>query len=335
MPFPWESRLSGLSAKEYKGAAWYQRSIEIPADWADSPPEDGPLQWRLKPYLCFGAVDWHARVWVNGRFVGEHSGGYTPFTLNIDRFVQPGQPTTVTVRAYDACDADTLLGKQTSDWYTPSSGIWQTVWLEGRPAAHLSRLHITPQLEAGKATFTVVIRTEPGAEGKTYRLVVTSVDDSFPKVTRQVDSTGEDTEATFDVLVPNPRAWSPESPHLYDCTVRLEPEDGPQVADTITTYFGLRSVSRGRWEDNPYEYVLLNGKPVYLRGALDQALHPDSLHSYPSDDAIRADVQAAKDLGLNMLRCHIKLNNTPTKVGGFERATESRDTGPRPVSSPF
>lgn len=121
VPFPWESCLSGLSARAYKGAAWYQRSIEIPVEWAASPSEDGPgpLEWRFKPHLCFGAVDWHARVWVNGRFAGEHSGGYTPFSLDISGFVQPGGPVTVTVRAYDACDADTLLGKQTYDWYTP------------------------------------------------------------------------------------------------------------------------------------------------------------------------------------------------------------------------
>jgi beta-galactosidase/beta-glucuronidase len=139
VPFPWESRLSGLSAKEYKGAAWYQRSLEVPSEWAQADTGDGPLRWRRRPYLCFGAVDWHARVWVNGRFAGEHSGGYTPFSLDIGRFVQPGGLATLTVRAYDACDADTLLGKQTYDWYTPSSGIWQTVWLEGRAGAHLSR----------------------------------------------------------------------------------------------------------------------------------------------------------------------------------------------------
>jgi hypothetical protein len=308
VPFPWESRLSGLSAKEYKGAAWYQRSIEIPADWAETPSGEGRPQWRLKPYLCFGAVDWQARVWVNGRFAGEHSGGYTPFSLDISRFAQPGQPATVTVRAYDACDADTLLGKQTYDWYTPSSGIWQTVWLEGRAGAYLSRLHLTPRLEEGKAILNVTVDADESATGKPYRLSVTSADGSFPEVTQGVVLEGAKTEAVLEVPVPSPRAWSPETPHLYDCSVLLEAEDGSSAADVVTSYFGLRTISRGRWENNPYEYVFLNGEPVYLRGALDQALHPDGLHGYPSDDAIRADVQTAKDLGLNMLRCHIKVN---------------------------
>jgi len=307
VPFPWESRLSGLSAKAYKGAAWYQRSLEVPSDWAERAPEGGPPRWRLTPWLCFGAVDWHARVWVNGRFAGEHSGGYTPFSLDLGRFVQPGEPATLTVRAFDACDADTPLGKQTYDWYTPSSGIWQTVWLEGRPAAHLSRLHVTPGLE--KASFGVTVEADPGAVGSAYRLAVTSVDGSFPETARQVVLEGARTEATLEVAVPDPKLWSPERPHLYDCTVRLEPENGAGVAaDEVRTYFGLRAISRGCWEENPFEYVLLNGEPVYLRGALDQALHPGGLHTYPSDEAIRADVQLAKDLGLNMLRCHIKVN---------------------------
>ncbi len=138
--------------------------------------------------------------------------------------------------------------------------------------------------------------------------------------------------------MPEPRAWSPEDPHLYDCVVTLTPQlparDGgvgaaphtveqeedaagdaghavppARVGDAVRTYFGLRAVGSGRWGGKPYEYVLLNGAPVYLRGALDQAFHPDGLHAYPSDAAIRADVQAAKALGLNLLRCHIKVND--------------------------
>ncbi len=329
VPFPWESRLSEVCAPDYKGAAWYQRVIEIPADWAEGDADSGPrdaiglpgmedtssavtaigagVTWRLRPFLCFGAVDWNAKVWVNGRFVGEHSGGYTPFDLDISRYVRPGRPATVTVRAYDACDADTLLGKQTYNWYTPSSGIWQTVYLEGRPAVYLTQVHVTPDLDNGSATFQVGITAaeDEATGGGEYRLSVTSADGLFPPV-EQIVAAGQG-ETTLEVHVPSPRPWSPEDPFLYDCAVRLE---GPHSAsaDTVHTYFGLRTISRGFWKDNPYEYVFLNGKPIYLRGALDQAFHPDGLHAYPSDDAIRADIQLAKDLGLNMLRCHIKIN---------------------------
>ncbi len=329
VPFPWESRLSHVGATDYKGAAWYQRVIEAPADWAEADAASGPrdarglpsaedtaaastavganVTWRKKPCLCFGAVDWHARVWVNGRFAGEHSGGYTPFDLDLSRFLRPGQPATLTVRVWDACDADTPLGKQTEDWYTHSGGIWQTVWLEGRPAAHLSRVHITPNLPEGSATFALrIVTADPAGDG-VYQVRIAATDGAFPAVEQRVTIAGGAAALTAEVPVPNPRPWSPEDPHLYDCTVTLTPEQGGE-GDEVATYFGLRSISRGFWEENAFESVLLNGEPVYLRGALDQAFHPDGLHTYPSDDAIRADIQAAKDLGLNMLRCHIKVN---------------------------
>ncbi len=344
VPFPWESRLSGVNDPKYKGAAWYQRIIETPADWAvgDTPsslPDAGGLPsvedtatsttiagvtWRLRPFLCFGAVDWHARVWVNGRFAAEHAGGYTPFAIDLSRFLRPGRPATLTVRVWDASDADTPTGKQTPRWYTPSSGIWQTVWLEGRPSVYLQGMRITPHLERGSATFDLTIEAPPGLAGQERRVTVRAAGGAFPDASETLALAGGRTDARLEVDVPTPHAWSPEDPHLYECTVTLSPEltrkgeaghaEGRDAApaaveDQVSTYFGLRSVARGRWEGKPYEYVFLNGEPVYLRGALDQAFHPDGLHAYPSDDAIRADVQAAKDLGLNMLRCHIKIND--------------------------
>jgi hypothetical protein len=377
VPFPWESRLSGIHDPHYKGAAWYQRAVEAPREWAErpapaaAPAGDGPFQqptdiadpagpaglgvamaaarggelvgapaeppraggsgrragrtatWRLRPYLCFGAVDWSARVWINGRFVAEHDGGYTPFEVDISRFVRPGVPVTLTVRVWDATDADTPLGKQTEEWYTHSSGIWQTVWLEGRPAAHLTRTHVTPHQhlkhaqhaegvsEAGwSADFSFAIASPPELAGREAVLAIESSDGLFPGVERRLTLEDRRTEALIDLPVPNPRAWSPEDPHLYDCVVTLRvSHEGRELVDTVNTYFGLRSVSSARWENRPYEYVFLNGEPVYLRGILDQAFHPDSLHSYPSDDVIRGDIQAAKDLGLNFVRCHIKIND--------------------------
>ena len=333
VPFPWQSPLSGIGETEYKGAAWYQRVLTVPAGWSEEDARSGPrdaqglpgieesassstapganVAWRVKPTLCFGAVDWTAKIWINGRFVGEHVGGYTPFELDISRYVRPGKPATLTVRVYDACDADTLLGKQTEEWYTPSGGIWQTVWLEGRAPAHIRHIHVTPDLDAGRAAFALTLSADENAGP--HRLEIVSSDNAFPTVTDTLSLSHSTTQHTLDVVVSNPRAWSPEHPHLYDCVVRLTPiQEGEKsdavFSDEVTTYFGLRSVARGQWKNKPYEYVLFNGEPVYLRGALDQAFHPDGLHTYPSDEAIRADVQAAKDLGLNMLRCHIKIN---------------------------
>ncbi|CAA9292764.1 MAG: GH2 [uncultured Chloroflexi bacterium] len=374
VPFPWESRLSEINETGYKGAAWYQRAVEVPRDWAErparatggtggngaaEPPADiadpaGPgglgvamaaaragadlvgapteprpnggepsgnpgtpgrragrgVSWRLRPYLCFGAVDWSARVWINGRFVAEHDGGYTPFEVDISRFVRPGVPVTLTVRAWDATDADTPLGKQTEEWYTHSSGIWQTVWIEGRPAAHLTRAHVTPHLEAGRADFSFTIAAPPELTGRGCVPSIESADGLFPAVERRLTLEDRRTDTLIDLPVPNPRAWSPEDPHLYDCVVTLRlSHEGRELVDTVNTYFGLRTISSARWDNRPYDFVFLNGEPVYLRGILDQAFHPDSLHSYPSDDVIRGDIQAAKDLGLNFVRCHIKIND--------------------------
>ena len=333
VPFPWQSHLSGICEPDYKGAGWYQRVIVAPVTWSEDGERTGPrnarglpgvedtadsstaigagVRWRRHPYLCFGAIDWNAKVWIDGRFVAEHDGGYSPFALDLSNYLRPGHPATLTVRAWDTAAADTTIGKQTPRWYTHSSGIWQTVWLEGRPAAHLTRIHVTPHLEEGRASFSVAIRSLAGGAGN-YQLTVTSSDGLFPAVDQIVTVLGGETVAALDVLVPHPRAWSPEDPFLYECRVTLRPAgDGDQsaVPDEVATYFGLRSVSKGTWNDKPYEYVFLNGEPVYLRGALDQAFHPQGLHSYPSDEAIRGDVQAAKDLGLNMLRCHIKVND--------------------------
>ena len=331
VPFPWESQLSGIAETEYKGAAWYQRLLEVPTAWAaeDAGSNKSPagrglpgveesatsaaalganVVWRVRPFLCFGAVDWSAKVWINGRFVGEHVGGYTPFELDISRYVRPGKPATLTVRVYDACDADTLLGKQTTDWYTHSSGIWQTVWLEGRMETHIQHIHVTPNIETGEALFVVTVA---GAKAHPCTVTIASPNGEFPDAQAEVTSDGM---VSLAVHVPNPRLWSPESPHLYDAVVRLSAGERTDAQskienDEVVTYFGLRAVTRGKWKDKPYEVVMLNGEPVYLRGALDQAFTLDGLHTYPTDDAIRQDIQIARDMGLNMLRCHIKVND--------------------------
>ena len=125
---------------------------------------------------------------------------------------------------------------------------------------------------------------------------------------KALDLDAGEQQAALSVAVPSPHLWSPEAPHLYDFTLELA-SDASDVPDRLSSYFGFRTVGRGPWNGKAYEYILLNGEPVYLRGALDQAFHPDSLHAYPSDDVIRGDIQLAKDLGLNLLRCHIKVND--------------------------
>ena len=294
VPFPWESPLSGVARPEYKGAGWYEREFTVPAEWQG-----------LSPFLNFGAVDWQARVWVNGRLVAENENGYLPFSIDLSKHVRPGESAIVTVRAFDIAEASTLVGKQVPRWYTHSSGIWQSVWLEGRAPSHITNIRIEPQVARQEATVKLKVQA---AQAGLYTVRVRSHNNAFPTLEVQRELRTGEQPVHFSLPVPNPQLWSPESPYLYEIDVELEPTAGG-VKDTIATYFGMRTVSRGPWNGNSYEYILLNGEPVYLRGALDQAFHPESLHAYPSDDVIRGDIQLAKDLGLNMLRCHIKLND--------------------------
>ena len=229
-------------------------------------------------------------MWVNGRFAGEHAGGYTPFALDISRYVRPGRAATLTVRAWDTSAADTPIGKQVERWYTHSGGIWQPVWLEGRPEAHITRIQVTTTSpDTGAAEFEIGVRRDPhpadeiasfggatsagGAENgaaPTYTVRVTSDEGAFPDAEASVTLAGGEAVARLRVVVPDPRLWSPESPHLYDCVVTLTPQlparDGgvgappphtveqeedasgdaghavppARVGDAVRTYFGLR-----------------------------------------------------------------------------------------------
>lgn len=293
VPFPWESTLSGLARTDYKGAGWYEREITIPEDWDN-----------LAPYLNFEAVDWQARIWINGRFAIENENGYLPFSVDLRPYLRLGESTTITVRAYDVADSATLVGKQVSRWYTHSSGIWQTVWLEGRAPSHVRNIRVEPDIINERATVQLTMLI---AAAGTYIVRLQSPDDAFPTVEQEHQFDVDVQELTLTFAVPSPELWSPDNPYLYDLVVELVPGDGG-ISDRVRSYFGMRSISRGSWNSNELEYILLNGEPLYLSGALDQAFFPDGLHTYPTDASIRSDIQLAKDLGLNMLRCHIKIN---------------------------
>ena len=293
VPFPWESKLSGVERTTYKGAGWYQREVTIPAEWGN-----------LVPYLNFEAVDWHARVWINGELAAEHENGYLPFSIDLSPYAKAGETVTVTVRAFDIAEASTLVGKQVPFWYIHSSGIWQTVWLEGRAPNHIASVQIAPDVANQRAQAAIALSSR--SQGNTT-LRIRSKESAFETVETVVDLPSGTSHHQLPIGISDVKLWSPESPYLYEVDVELVSQDG--TTDQVSTYFGMRTISRGAWNGNAYEYILLNGEPVYLRGALDQAFHPDGVHSYPSDDIIRGDIELAKELGLNMLRCHIKIND--------------------------
>lgn len=293
VPFPWESKLSGVERTTYKGAGWYQREVTIPPEWGN-----------LCPYLNFEAVDWHARVWINGELAAEHDHGYLPFSIDLSPHAKAGDTVTITVRAFDIAEASTLVGKQVPWWYTHSSGIWQTVWLEGRTKNHITSIMITPDVARGEARAAVEIAS---GSDENATLSIRAMDGAFDPVdTTFVLKRGENRQE-IHIPISDIQLWSPEEPYLYEIDVELSAADG--ATDRVATYFGMRTVETGTWEGNAYEYILLNGEPIYLRGALDQAFHPDGVHSYPSDETIRGDIELAKELGLNLLRCHIKIND--------------------------
>jgi hypothetical protein len=302
VPFPWESELSGIH--QIQGApkvGWYRRRFRIPTEF----PE-GERVW-----LRFGAVDWRADVWINGRKVAEHEGGYTPFEADITDAVERGDENVIAVRALDTTDPSLPTGKQVG-WYTPSSGIWQTVWLESRPKAYIADFRLVTKI----APASVHVKADiAGLDQRKYQIALRTKDLGVKEVSKTFEPAlrpagtrglGKSTDAVeLEAVVKDARLWTPEAPELYEATLELKDEAG-KVIDTIETYFGLRSISRGRYGDAPYERILLNGKPIYLRAALDQSFNPKGLYTAPDDDFLKQDLILAKMMGLNGLRIHIK-----------------------------
>lgn len=274
VPFPLESELSGagrvLQPGEY---LWYRREFTLP---------EGFNVGRV--LLHFGAVDQCARVWVNGMDACTHTGGYLPFSADITDLLFEGENTLV-VRVTDDTDRSYhTRGKQKLKpggiWYSPVSGIWQTVWCESVPENYISSLFITPHLEDGSVELLVM------GEGA---------------VRAVIDGDAYDFEAGTSALLKlrEVRAWSPEEPYLY----KLELAMGD---DRVESYFAMRSVGIGE-DRNGVKRLLLNGKPYFQNGLLDQGWWPDGLYTAPSDEALAFDIAAAKAMGFNMLRKHVKV----------------------------
>jgi hypothetical protein len=274
VPFCWESELSGI-AKKGETTGWYRRTFTIPSDWK------GKHAW-----LHFDAVDEEAQVWVNGQDLGTHHGGYSPFEFDLDKVAKAGDTATVIVRVVDSTDQELPVGKQTPGWYTYTSGIWQTVWLEARPEHYIKSFTLTPRRDGERWMIDV------DATGDLTGVLLLSGIISIP-------FKFENGRAHGSMEIRNPNLWSPESPYLY--------EIGLQAGeDRVKTYFGLRTISRGKFGDLTHESIFLNGQPVYWRGALDQSFNPKGIYTAPSDEFLKHDMELAKAAGVQFLRIHIK-----------------------------
>lgn len=303
VPFPIESALSGVQrALLPHERLWYRRTFTVPEEWRGQ---------RL--LLHFGAVDWEARVWVNGRYAGSHTGGFYPFSFEIADLIVEGE-NTLTVSVWDPSDEGTQeRGKQTlapkGIFYTAVSGIWQTVWLEPVPQVHIASMRVTPDLDRER----VHVRVDIGGAGGRDVIFETAVFAGRSPVSAERVSaaapfggSGQTRfSASVTLPVPEPRAWSPESPFLYDLRLRLLAPDGGEI-DCVDSYFGMRKFSVGT-DERGTKRLFLNNRPYFHNGILDQGYWPDGLYTAPTDEALAYDVEMAKRMGYNMIRKHIKV----------------------------
>ncbi len=283
MPFSPESELSGVGKQlRPDETLWYRRTVQIP---------DGFHQQDHRVLLHFGAVDQTCRVTVNGREAGRHEGGYLPFSFDITDLLEDGTGTLV-VEVQDPSDTgDRGWGKQKLKrggiWYTAQSGIWQTVWIECVPEVHVERLTLVPHLDEECVEVTVHATSNAPAriDVRANNEVIAHAETTANEPTR--------------IPIADVRRWSPEDPFLYDITVELG-------GDRIESYVGMRSFGIGP-DENGAPRLLLNGRPYFHAGVLDQGYWSDGMYTAPSDEALVHDIATMKRLGFTMLRKHIKV----------------------------
>jgi len=289
VPFPIESALSGvMRAAEW---VWYRRTFEVPDEWSGQ-----------RVLLHFQAVDWQAEVFLNGEELGMHRGGYDAFTLDVTDALRSEGPQELIVRVFDPTShGDQPRGKQVDNpgriRYTPTTGIWQTVWIEPVPVVRIGRLILVPDLDASCLRLTVQgIGT---AEDHAVEAVVHLDEQEIAQADGRV---GEEIAAA----IPNDKLelWSPDEPTLYGLTVRLT-HSGVTV-DEVESYFGMRKVDLGK-DERRHTRIRLNNEPLFLIGPLDQGFWPDGIYTAPTDEAMRYDVEVTKQLGFNATRKHVKV----------------------------
>lgn len=291
VPFCAESALSGVGREVgEENALWYRRDFTV------------PVSWRGRDVLLnFGAVDWKADIWVNDVKVGSHTGGFTPFTFNITPALRKGD-NTLMVRVWDPTDRGPQpRGKQVAKpegiWYTPVTGIWQTVWLEPVAQRHVESLRILPDIDDN----TLTVRVTP-SETVPGQMVEVQVSDAGRTVAKAKSIKGE------PVIVDMPadvQWWSPANPKLYDLEIILRNPDG-KVSDRVKSYAAMRKFSTAR-DENGIVRLKLNDRDLFQYGPLDQGWWPDGLYTAPSYDAMVYDVDKTLDWGFNMIRKHIKV----------------------------
>lgn len=291
VPFPVESALSGvkkLVGKENR--LWYRRIFTVPKDWA-----------KKRVLLNFEAVDWETTVWINGRQMGIHRGGYDPFAFDITSALKKRGNQEIVLSVWDPTDEGTQpRGKQVRNprgiWYTSVTGIWGTVWLEPVEQMHVESLRIVPDIDTDEVH--VIVSCQDKALGYHAEIAVSGEGSDEIKAKGLVGQ-------KISLALQDPRLWTPDSPFLYDLKVLLKDTKDREI-DRIESYFGMRKISVEK-DESGINRLFLNNKVQFMIGPLDQGWWPDGLYAAPTDEALRYDLEVTKQLGMNMLRKHVKI----------------------------
>ena len=301
VPFAVESSLSGVGRRITKeNTLWYERDFTIPSAWEGQ-----------NILLHFGAVDWKAEVFVNGQRIGEHKGGYDSFSFDITPYLKKSGKQNLVVKVFDATDNSMQpRGKQciinSSIWYTPVSGIWQTVWLEPVNKTHIKDYYPVSNLD--KSTITVDVKTANAyvRDVVEVKLLEGGIGYNPETPSDKVIAKAVVSKGKAVLTVPEMKTWSPDSPYLYGMRITIT-RDG-KIIDKVEGYTAMRSIKAGHDKSlNQYKRMALNGKNLFQFGPLDQGWWPDGLYTAPCDEALKFDIVKTKEMGFNMIRKHIKV----------------------------
>jgi beta-galactosidase/beta-glucuronidase len=290
VPFAVESSLSGVMKQVgAEKELWYETNFSIDSNWKGQ-----------NILLHFGAVDWKTEIWINDIKIGSHTGGYTPFSFDITPFIKKGKKQKLMVKVWDPSnDGPQPRGKQVKNpegiWYTPVTGIWQTVWIEPVNAKSITNLRITPNIDQNSISIKADV-----VGAKTGDIIEISVFDGGNEIAKEKAVVGE----SLDIILNNAKLWSPENPFLYQTKISLISDD--KIVDEVKSYFAMRKISSKRDEFGIVR-MQLNNKDYFQFGPLDQGWWPDGLYTAPTDEALKYDIIKTKELGFNMIRKHVKV----------------------------